>query len=327
MNLSMIASDCEIDDNISDNVSDCSEEDVVSDDNESDEVLAQSLPTFSNDLEFVARIAQETMILDETEVMQTINEAHVVQQSGEGVEVVEELSDSPSSEEEDEEDDIAARADEMQDYADEEEDISGGGGGAPLRTKHEVVEDDLPAEPIIEDIPEYENISLIGEIMSYIQDENTIVIQSIVTNEPLDEGSLLCLRDKTSLGKISEIFGPLTQPFYIVKFKSQPVSTPVISASTNASCSVVESRESSCEHRDKEFTPQGGESMVEESVSSASDPIRRNLESLKDKLAVGVRVFAPVGSSAFVTPLSLQNIISYNRRGTDASNLYDEEVK
>jgi hypothetical protein len=326
MNASMIDSDCENEDNVSDDVSDdCSEDSVSDDDSESQELEDQSLPTFSNDLDFVARIAQETMITEvadnvsHMEEIEVFNDPHAVHAAGGNNDPDPESSDSSSDDYDD--DDIAARADEMID--DEEEDNSGGGSGAPLRTKHEVVEDDIPLEPIIEDIPE--NISLIGEIISCIPDENTIVIQSIVTNEPLDEGSVLCLRDKTPLGKISEIFGPLTQPFYIVKFKSHSMPTPgaLPTAATPGEDSMVEE----CSLPTETCSSSASNPLTAPPSDSISQPPgQSSLDALKDVLTVGVKVFAPIGSSAFVTPLSLQTVMSHNRRGTDASNLYDEEV-
>lgn len=94
----------------------------------------------------------------------------------------------------------------------EEEAIPAG----PLRTAHEII--DTPThEKIHVEIPTYENIVHIGEIVSQISTEQTVVIKSIQTTTPLDEGSLLCFENREPFGIVNEIFGPLNQPFYVVK--------------------------------------------------------------------------------------------------------------
>ena len=44
------------------------------------------------------------------------------------------------------------------------------------------------------------------------------MIQSIETNRPLNEGSVLLLSNGLVIGMIQEMFGPLTSPFYVLKW-------------------------------------------------------------------------------------------------------------
>ena len=51
-----------------------------------------------------------------------------------------------------------------------------------------------------------------------MDEEHTLVVQATHTDSPLNEGSLLFFSDGSVIGKISEIFGPITTPFYIVRW-------------------------------------------------------------------------------------------------------------
>jgi rRNA processing protein Gar1 len=95
--------------------------------------------------------------------------------------------------------------------ADDEETIAVG----PIRTAHEIA--DVPLEQVSVDIPSHESIALIGEVVSQISLEQTVVVKSVRTTAPLDEGSLLCLENRVPIGIVNEVFGPLNQPFYVVK--------------------------------------------------------------------------------------------------------------
>ena len=101
----------------------------------------------------------------------------------------------------------------------EEEDVPISTG--PPRTKNEADEftviDDWSALVID---PMNDGLQKIGEVLYRIDAEFTVVVQASYTNVPLNEGSVLCLQDGTLLGKINEIFGPVTTPFYIVRWNS-----------------------------------------------------------------------------------------------------------
>ncbi len=91
----------------------------------------------------------------------------------------------------------------------------------PPRTKNEADEftviDDW-SEIVVD--PINDGLQKIGEVLYRIDSEFTVVVQASYTNVPLNEGSVLCLQDGTLLGKINEIFGPVTTPFYIVRWNS-----------------------------------------------------------------------------------------------------------
>ena len=84
------------------------------------------------------------------------------------------------------------------------------------RTKNEVQEDLVEEDDEILINPS-DDINEIGTVSSVILGENTIVVKAISTSSPLVEGSVLSLHDKTPLGRIFEIFGPVSSPFYVVK--------------------------------------------------------------------------------------------------------------
>ena len=51
-----------------------------------------------------------------------------------------------------------------------------------------------------------------------MDEEKTLVVQASYTESPLNEGSLLFFKEKVVIGKVCEIFGPITTPFYVVKW-------------------------------------------------------------------------------------------------------------
>ena len=64
----------------------------------------------------------------------------------------------------------------------------------------------------------YTNISTYLFCRCRMDEEHTLVVQATHTDSPLNEGSLLFFSDGSVIGKISEIFGPITTPFYIVRW-------------------------------------------------------------------------------------------------------------
>ena len=51
-----------------------------------------------------------------------------------------------------------------------------------------------------------------------MDEERTLVVQASYTESPLNEGSLLFFKEKVVIGKVCEIFGPITTPFYVVRW-------------------------------------------------------------------------------------------------------------
>lgn len=155
----------------------------------------------------------------------------------------------------------------------EDEDIPDG----PIRTKNEVVEIvetvPLPSRPPIATT----DLKPIGEVLYRIDHEKTVVIQADHTLHPLNEGSLICSETGVIVGSVHEVFGPITRPFYIVRYNK-----------SNAS------------------------SNTAENVETAIPAI----------FTVGVKVFTATEHSTFITPQMLGHLRS---KGSDASNVYDEE--
>ena len=50
-----------------------------------------------------------------------------------------------------------------------------------------------------------------------------VVIEANYTLSPLNEGSLLCAENGLVLGKICEVFGPITNPFYVLRWGNPKV--------------------------------------------------------------------------------------------------------
>ena len=183
----------------------------------------------------------------------------------------------------------------------EGEDEDEGMGALPPRTKNEMEE---PLELFL--VKEEESVvnpkdELIecGVISSLVPGEKCVVVQahsscshtsnndsSTMTSTngllPLDVLSLLCDEQRRAIGKISDVFGPVTAPYYVVT-----------------------------SHRNLSEKKGGKEEEEDESGQEAC-------------LSIGMKVFAVVQQSVFVTPASLQQARSL--KGSDASNLHDEEL-
>ena len=102
-------------------------------------------------------------------------------------------------------------------YTEEEgDDVPSG----PLKTKNEVDEVVEPINPDLLTIEDTSALICIGEVKYRIDHECVVVIQADFTTSPLNEGSILCNIDGKVLGKIQEIFGPITTPYYTVKWKN-----------------------------------------------------------------------------------------------------------
>ena len=142
--------------------------------------------------------------------------------------------------------------------ADEEEQIAP--AGTQLRTKNEI----SPPVPLMPEVEAIEgNVEKLGIISSII--EESVVIQADCGPPALDEGTVVCFDDKSPLGVIAEIFGPIQEPLYLIRFGSV-------------------------------------------------DDVRK-----KDKAAVGVEVYYAV------TMFKAINKDACHVRGSDASNIFDEE--
>ncbi len=85
-----------------------------------------------------------------------------------------------------------------------------------LRTANEKPEEIIPKPDI--KITEDMKIEELGIVEGVV--ENTVLIKAKVSGEyrVLESGSLLCLKDRTVVGLVSELLGRVEQPFYAVRF-------------------------------------------------------------------------------------------------------------
>ena len=108
----------------------------------------------------------------------------------------------------------------------------------PYRTPLEQLEQEMNLRLRVEeketlDFKDKLHLPLAGKIRNHLVDNRTVVVESVQGGKLLDEGSLLVLRISQSsdqhtlvpLGRILEIFGPVSQPLYTIRL-AQPKSVP-----------------------------------------------------------------------------------------------------
>ncbi|ONH68269.1 H/ACA ribonucleoprotein complex non-core subunit NAF1 [Cyberlindnera fabianii] len=130
-------------------------------------------------------------------------------------------SDSGSSDDDDEEEEEEEEEEENDvkvmdgETSDNEQDASG-----PIISKNEVVDEPADQLPADFSIAETEPIHHVGHIIGFV--EKSIIIKGVISGELrfLKEGSVLCLEDRTPIGYLFEIFGPVAFPMYRVKFNT-----------------------------------------------------------------------------------------------------------
>ncbi|XP_047971677.1 H/ACA ribonucleoprotein complex non-core subunit NAF1-like isoform X2 [Salvia hispanica] len=94
-----------------------------------------------------------------------------------------------------------------------------GGGGGPIKSKNEL--EDLPPVPSVNVTlePRHETLP-VGTVLSMIGAQ--VIVEGVEKHDPLNEGSILWITESRSpLGIIDEIFGPVKNPFYIVRYNSE----------------------------------------------------------------------------------------------------------
>jgi H/ACA ribonucleoprotein complex non-core subunit NAF1 len=91
-------------------------------------------------------------------------------------------------------------------------------GAKGPRTKNEIPHDALPPpEPCPDKLGPEDPAVEIGEVSSVV--DNLVVVQaSEGGGRTADEGSMLCFEDRTVIGRIDEVFGPVPRPLYTVRF-------------------------------------------------------------------------------------------------------------
>ena len=100
---------------------------------------------------------------------------------------------------------------------DEGDDRKAGGkaDGAQPRTAHEKLEEVIPKPDITLTNEKIEELGTVEGIV-----ESTVLVKAKVSGEyqVLESGSLLCLKDRTVVGVVAELFGRVEQPMYTIRF-------------------------------------------------------------------------------------------------------------
>ena len=98
---------------------------------------------------------------------------------------------------------------------DEGGDRRGGDKAAPLRTANEKPDEVIPKPNII---LTDEKIEELGNVEGIV--ENTVIVKAKVSGDyqVLESGSLLCLKDRTVVGVVADLFGRVEQPMYTIRF-------------------------------------------------------------------------------------------------------------
>lgn len=94
------------------------------------------------------------------------------------------------------------------------EDLDGNGGAGPLAAEELFGDAPLPTLEI--EISPEDAISLAGTVLSVI--EGTIVVRAAPGSRALNEGSFLVLEDRTMIGAVEDIFGPVQAPLYALRY-------------------------------------------------------------------------------------------------------------
>ncbi|KAJ2785975.1 hypothetical protein H4R18_000190 [Coemansia javaensis] len=110
--------------------------------------------------------------------------------------------------------------------SDDDDDDGGMGGGGMggsssvvLTTRHEITDPPIP-EPAVRQIPETAQLCALGTIRSVVGASVTIQSQLSGETHVLDTESLVAFEDRSVLGAVYDVFGPVARPVYTVRLRS-----------------------------------------------------------------------------------------------------------
>lgn len=242
-----------------------------------------------------------------------------------------------------------------------EEEAEGGPTGTHAHKTKNEVDEDIPEVPLLQPVLETaqvrdisEQLIYVGDVLYRIDHEQTVVIQaSASSSQALGEGSVLCNGEGLIVGVVHEVFGPVTTPFYIVRYRALPSSKsgtkPAVNKDVKQNKTVKGGRRKKGSNKDASNEEVEGEealTIAEETAEGANpndgamddaigdEPSPEGEEKVSTEIPSviqpGVRVFVAPPSSlqgsatfSFLTPQYLQSLRSI--KGSDASNVYDEE--
>ena len=73
------------------------------------------------------------------------------------------------------------------------------------------------------------------------------------------EGTVLCLEDRTPLGRVTELFGPVHAPLYALRYSGSAASVPATVAAGSHVCAVekyASALEAEAVHKQVSFSPE-----------------------------------------------------------------------
>ncbi|XP_038901527.1 H/ACA ribonucleoprotein complex non-core subunit NAF1 [Benincasa hispida] len=153
-----------------------------------------------------------------------------------------EIRDIADEDEEASADDMVAWDDDAEDVDDDGENLDGedeeaGVEGGPIRSKNELKV--LPPVPQVHaTLQPHHQMLPVGVVLSIIG--NQVIVEGGEKHNPLNEGSILWITEARSpLGLVDEIFGPVKNPYYSIRYNSESEVPLGISGGTHVS-SVLE---------------------------------------------------------------------------------------
>lgn len=96
------------------------------------------------------------------------------------------------------------------------EDATAEASEAVVHTLNEVPEEQLPIKAVDFELEANEAVEPLGSVLSLVG--RVLVVQARRGTQPLKEDSVLCFEDRRIVGRVAEVFGPVAQPFYTVRF-------------------------------------------------------------------------------------------------------------
>ncbi|RDX94584.1 H/ACA ribonucleoprotein complex non-core subunit NAF1, partial [Mucuna pruriens] len=98
-------------------------------------------------------------------------------------------------------------------------DEDGDAGGGLIRSKNEL-QNLPPVPPVDATLEPHHQMLPVGIVTSIIGAQ--VIVEGVEKHDPLNEGSILWLTEgRKPLGLVDEIFGPVKNPFYIVRYNSE----------------------------------------------------------------------------------------------------------
>ncbi|KAH7532924.1 hypothetical protein FEM48_Zijuj04G0074300 [Ziziphus jujuba var. spinosa] len=146
-----------------------------------------------------------------------VEEGEIRDADGQGMAGMVEDDDNESDDNDDMEAMVVWSDTDINDGEDEEGD--GGGVGGPIRSKNELKV--LPLVPPVDVtlLPHHQMIP-VGSVLSIVGTQ--VIVEGVEKHNPLNDGSILWITDsRTPLGLVDEIFGPVKNPYYVVRYNSE----------------------------------------------------------------------------------------------------------